>query len=159
MRGKVSGNVSKGKFGASLPEWELDMLHSVDLKGLAKSLYERRNTGIIVPYEARATTGWTPSEHECHINVDRFVLENSGHKAVRGWLVYNFELGPWLGWPAFWRFNAHSVIEDVNNRLFDITPAPRASKRYPFIRHDGPEGEFEALLASYSIRHLDHPIE
>ena len=122
------------------------MPHDVDLKGLAKSLYERRGTGTIVPYEPhQATTGWTSSENNCHINVDRFVRENGNHKAVRGWLVFDYTLGPFMGWPAFWRFTAHSVIEADDGRLFDITPS-RASQRYPFIRHDGPEGESRLSL-------------
>ena len=132
------------------------MSPSFDLKDFAKSLYERRDIGTIVPYEAGATTGWTPSEHECHINVNRFVLENPGYTAVRGWLVFDLTLCPLIGLPAVWRFIAHSVIEDVNNRLFDITPR-RAAQRHPFIRHDGPKGEFESLIVS--IRYLDHPIE
>ena len=28
-----------------------------------------------------------PRERECHINVDRYVLENPGCKTIRGWLV------------------------------------------------------------------------
>ena len=47
----------------------------INLNSLAKSLYERRSTGTIVPYEPQATTGWTPSDHNCHVNVERFVLE------------------------------------------------------------------------------------
>jgi len=79
--------------------------------------------------------------------VDRFVLENGGYKAVRGWLAFDYEQGPLIGLPSFWRFSAHSVVERVDGRLFDITPN-RASQRYPFIRHPGPEGEFEALIDS-----------
>ena len=118
-------------------------MHNVDLSGLAKSLYERRHTGIIVPYQPHRVTGWMPSERWCHTNVHRFVRENVGCKAVGGWLVFN-----WVR-----RFTAYSVIEDANGWLFDITPS-RASQRYPFVRHDGPEDEFEVLT---HIMHLDYP--
>jgi hypothetical protein len=131
--------------------------HQINLKSIAKSLYERRGTGKIVPYEPWAATGWTPSEHECHSNVERFVHENRDCKAVRGWWVFDYTYGPLIGRPAFWRFTAHSVIED-NGRLFDITPS-RAEQRYPFIRHNGPKGEFEALIFRFKITDLEHLIE
>ncbi|MGB2595759.1 MAG: hypothetical protein WBC87_12645, partial [Pseudolabrys sp.] len=47
-----------------------------------------------------------PSENDCHGNVDRWVLQHPGDRAVRGWLVFdNFLM------TRVCRFNAHSVVE------------------------------------------------
>jgi hypothetical protein len=78
-----------------------------------------------------------------HNNVDRWVLEHPDHKPVRGWLVFNL----------LRRFTAHSIVETPDGRLFDLTPA-RASRRYPFLRHRGLDGEFEAIVLAGFI-HLD----
>ena len=132
------------------------MANHVDLKAIVKALYARRHAGIVVPYEPCATSGWTPSEGECHLNSVRYAQENRGGKFVRGWLVYDFTLGPLIGRPSCYRFNAHTVLEDANGRLFDITPS-RASQAYPFIRHEGPADEFEALLGA-GVMYLDYPL-
>jgi hypothetical protein len=115
----------------------------IDLRALWQSLYARRAEAVVVPYEPRTVSSGPPTEHECHINVDRWVLEHPDHKPVRGWLVFNL-----LG-----RFTAHSVAEAPDGSLFDLTPS-RASRRYPFLRHQGPEGEFEAIVLAGHI-HLD----
>jgi hypothetical protein len=97
-----------------------------------------------VPYEPQTMVSGPPSEHECHNNVERWVSEHPDHKAVRGWLVFDL-----LG-----RFTAHSVVEAPDGRLFDLTPAPLASQRYPFLRHHGPDIEFEAIVRAGFV-HLD----
>ncbi|MGB8632836.1 MAG: hypothetical protein WCD69_26250, partial [Xanthobacteraceae bacterium] len=136
----------------------LEGLH-VDLKGLARSLYARRHEAVVVPYEPQTTTS-PASEHWCHKNVDRWVLEHPDHMPVRGWLVFDYsenELGRQLvsrqiGVPIpHCRFNAHSVVETPDGRLFDLTPAPKASQRYPFLRHDEADGDFEALLLAQIV--------
>jgi hypothetical protein len=88
-------------------------------------------------------TSGPATEHECHNNVDRWVSENPDHKAVRGWLFFNMLL----------RFTAHSVVEAPDGRMFDLTPS-RASQRYPFLRHHGPNNEFEAIVLAGFV-HLD----
>ena len=115
----------------------------IDLTALLKSLYARRKEAVVVPYEPRTIASGPPTGHECHNNVDRWVLEHPDHKAVRGWLVFNL----------LNRFTAHSVVETPDGRLFDLTPA-RASRRYPFLRHHGPDDEFEAIVLAGHI-HLD----
>jgi hypothetical protein len=115
----------------------------IDLKALWMSLYARCEEAVVVPHEPRTMTSGPPTEHECHNNVDRWVLEHPDHKPVRGWLVFNL----------LCRFTAHSVVETPDGRLFDLTPA-RASQRYPFLRHRGPDDEFEAIVRAGFI-HLD----
>jgi hypothetical protein len=88
----------------------------VDLHAIAESLYFRRESGVLVPFESRGLS-WKPDRNYCHINADRYALENPDHKAVRGWMVLNYSA---LG---FFRFMAHSVNEGIDGRLFDITPA------------------------------------
>jgi len=121
----------------------------VDLRVLAQSLYARRDEAVVVPYEEKTMTDGPPSENECHINADRWVQEHRDHKTVRGWLVFDRLLGSRLC-----RFNAHSVVEAPDGRLFDLTPS-RASRRYPFLRHEGP-GEFEEILGRIGLVHLDY---
>jgi len=112
----------------------------VDLQALAQSLYARRDEAVVVPYEGKTMTDGPPSENECHINADRWVQEHPDHKTVRGWLVFDRFLGSRLC-----RFNAHSVVETPDGRLFD----------YPFLRHEGP-GEFEEILGRIGLVHLDY---
>jgi hypothetical protein len=129
----------------------------IDLNALLASLYARRKEGVIVPYESRTMASGPPTEKGCHNNVDRWVLEHPNHKSVRGWLVFDWTeneigrrmLSRMLRLPVplpLYRFTAHSVVEAPDGRLFDLTPAPLASQRYPFLRHHGPEGEFEAIV-------------
>jgi hypothetical protein len=127
----------------------------IDLKALLPSLYARRQEAVVVPYEPQTMTSGPPTEHECHNNVDRWVLEQPNHKSVRGWLVFEWNETARLILPMLplCRFTAHSVVEASDGRLFNLTPS-KASRRYPFLRHHGPDGEFEAIvLAGHA--HLD----
>ena len=128
----------------------------VDLLALKKSLYARRRAAVVVPCEPAPMKSAKPREHECHINVDRYVLENPGCKSIRGWLVFDFTAMSLIGARPFFRFTSHSVVEAADGRLFDPTPS-QASQRYPFLRHEGPEGEFEAIIQAGHI-HLDYPV-
>ena len=135
----------------------------LDLKGLATALYTRRHEAVVVPYEPQPMTTGPASEHWCHENVDRWVFEHPDHKAVRGWLVFDWtenELGRRLLSLASvtlprCRFTAHSVVETPDGRLFDLTPS-QASQRYPFLRHHEADGEFETIILA-GVVHLDLP--
>jgi len=127
-------------------------MQDIDLKALTASLYARRTEAVIVPYEPQSTTSGSLTEHECHNNVDRWVLENPDHKSVRGWLVFDFNKTSQGWWPVC-RFTAHSIVETADGRLFDLTPS-RASQRYPFLHHQGPDGEFEAIVLAGHV-HLE----
>jgi len=110
----------------------------VDLVAIAKSLYLRRESGVLVPCERRETVGWNPSPRDCHKNSDQYAMENVGHRSVRGWLIFDdSDIGRY-------RFLAHSVVEGSDGKLFDLTPSP--APRPPFLPHEGPEGEFEAIV-------------
>lgn len=127
----------------------------IDIQALRVGLYARRYAAVTVPYFERSLTSGPAREKDCHNNVDRFVLENPDHKPVRGWLVFDFHQPPLWLFPVC-RFTSHSVVEGPDGDLFDITPS-KASRRYPFLRHEGPEGEFEAIvLAGYG--EIDHQV-
>jgi len=53
------------------------------------------------------------------------------------------------------RFIPHSVVEDEDGVLFDITPS-RASRRYPFLRDELTEEEYVLLITSRKLVNLDH---
>jgi hypothetical protein len=120
----------------------------VDLTVLRQCLYERRHEAVMVPFEARTLESGSPSYHNCHNNVDRWVREHPNDKAVRGWFVNDVNADGL--WPACY-FIAHSVIKDSTGRLIDITPN-RASQPYPFLQHDGPEDQFIAIVLAGHTR-------
>lgn len=125
-----------------------------ELRELGKALYERRQEAAVVPFDERRGADWAPVENQCHYNVDRWVSEHPGTRAVRGWLVFDFEKTS-MGLVHVVRFTPHSVVEDEDGRLVDITPSG-ASRRYPFLRHTGSDEEFEQLVTSRMLVHLDH---
>ena len=88
--------------------------------------------------------GWTPDENQCHRNVDWWVRANPACKAVRGWVVFDYNQTS-LGLVPQVLFEAHSVVEQEGGSWVDITPS-RVSQRYPFLRHEGSEDEFVELV-------------
>jgi hypothetical protein len=122
--------------GGEMPE--------IDLAELARSLYARRHEAVTAPFEVRPMVGDPLQAHKCHNNVDRWVAQNPGHKAVRGRMVFDWNSTSQRWWPVC-QFSAHSLVEDPDGRLVDITPS-KASQRYPFIPHDGPDEQFQAIV-------------
>jgi hypothetical protein len=61
------------------------------------------------------------------------------------------------GWWPFCDFIAHSVVEAPDGRLIDLILG-QASQHYPFLRHDGPEGQFEAIVRAGHV-HLSCAID
>ncbi|RYG84112.1 MAG: hypothetical protein EON59_13495 [Alphaproteobacteria bacterium] len=97
-----------------------------DLQQLVRCLFQRRSEGVLVPKVSVAADDWAPQEHECHDNVEVWVRSMPGTKHVYGFLHF----------AGLGTFNAHSVVEDGERGLCDITPS-RASQLYPFVRHAG----------------------
>jgi hypothetical protein len=89
-----------------------------------------------VPFKKVNLASGAPEIAKCHENVDRYILENRGFSAVRGWLTV-----PWLG-PAAW--TAHSVVMSPEGVLFDITPFAQELDRSAlrFVPHEGNEEAF-----------------
>ena len=128
----------------------------VDLLALMNSLYDRRQKAVVVPYEPTSMKSDSPREGECHNNADRYVLENPDCQSIRGWLVFDNATASVFSSRPHFRFTSHSVVERADGRLFDPTPT-QASQRYPFLRHEGPESEFDAIIA-VGYTQLDYPV-
>lgn len=129
------------------------MKSEAELQALAASLYARRREAVVAPFTERSIGDWKPSEGQCHRNVDWWVHHNPKSKAVRGWLFFDFNTTS-LGLYPFVRFTAHSLVEDEDGTLHDITPS-KASQRYPFIQHKGSEEEFISLVEEHQLVNLD----
>lgn len=125
-----------------------------DLQALGKRLYERRGEAVVVPFVERSLDDWRPDERECHRNVDWWVMNNPGCKAVRGWLFFDM-ITTSEGLLKFVWFNSHSVVEEPNGKVIDITPS-RASQRYPFIGHEGDEDDFTNLVDRRKIWRIEY---
>ena len=109
---------------------------------------------MIAPFVGRTMEDWVAQEGECYRNVDEWVSKNPDVRAVRGWLV--FDIGEASqGLLPLTRFTPHSVIEEDDGSLVDLTLS-RASRRYPFLRHDGTKEEFDSLVGSLMMVHLDY---
>jgi hypothetical protein len=120
------------------------------LADLARRLYDRRQEAVVVPFRNCSSEAFQPAEQDCHRNVDLWCKGHPSHMPVRGWVI--FEVYSPLG---FCRFISHSVVEDEDGVLFDITPT-RASKRYPFLNDEMTEEEYVLLITSRKLVNLDH---
>lgn len=92
-----------------------------------------------------------PQIGECHQNVDRYVLENRGFTAVRGWVTI-----PSLGTTAR---AAHSVVMSPDGDLFDITPFADERERHAtrFVPHVGDDQSFKDEREFQPLFHCDCP--
>jgi hypothetical protein len=121
-----------------------------DPQSIARSLYQRRQSSAVVPFEPGELQGWRPDPAFCHDNVARFVQECPDHRRVRGWIVRdNSDID------LFW-FYPHSVVEDPSGVLFDITP-PRGTAS-PFLKHQGSDADFDALVTNLGLNPLIYRI-
>ena len=111
-----------------------------DPQEIGRRLFARRSEGVIAKLKKVQIGDWRPSERECHRNVTIWCEQRADHKAVRGWLFFDL-----TGVVPLVRFTAHSVVEDVNGDLVDITPA-KVFQSYPFIRAEEDEETFESLV-------------
>jgi hypothetical protein len=95
-------------------------------------------SATVVPFVAVSPDGWQPKIAGCHPNVDRFVDENPGHTAVRGWVTLGTDGGTQI------LLTHHSVVRRSDGRLFDLTPLEDESIRptMRFVPHVGSEDFF-----------------
>lgn len=99
-----------------------------------------REFAVILPFVDVSSHGWVPIVSNCHSNVDRWVAENPGCRAVRGWICYiSFGL-------CGERLTGHSVVRTSDGSLIDITPVPPGAQRAElFIEHRGNLSLFFAM--------------
>jgi hypothetical protein len=121
-----------------------------DFKALGQQLFAMRHSAVVIPFAQRSLENWMPREKDCHANCTWWRENNPDCTAVRGWLYFDFG-----GLLNFVRFTAHSVIEQADGVLVDITPS-RASQHYPFIRHPGSEDDFSELIMVHGAMNLDY---
>ena len=76
--------------------------------------------------------GWR--RNNCHGNVQAFVAKYPQYRAVRGWAVN--------GAQGAHQLDAHSVICDADDILWDITFPDLAEHGIRFLRHRGTDEEF-----------------
>ena len=121
-----------------------------DTQEIGRRLYARRKEGVVTKIASVEIGDWKPSEHECHGNVTTWCERNPQHKPVRGWLFFDFD-----DYFPHVRFVAHSVIEDENGNLIDITPVISFS-RYPFIRAEEDEEMFASLVEEQGVTEINY---
>jgi len=110
------------------------------------SICARRDQAVQVPFVEVSPDGWTPEIAGCHPNVDRWVKENPGCEAVRGWITYM------VFGPAGVQLTAHSVVRDERGSLFDITPVKEGQPRGgAFVEHQGDPALF-CKMKDHDIR-------
>lgn len=122
------------------------------LAAICRRLYARRGSGLVIPFVEKKGANWEPQQWLCHGNAIRWVTENPDWKAIPGWLIFD------LSFAGRWRFSAHSVVEDADGTRIDITPAPTASRRYPFLEDEASHGDFMRLIGSARVQELDYEL-
>jgi hypothetical protein len=74
-------------------------------------------------------------------------------EGVHGWLVFDFTLISPI--QPFFRFNPHSVVEGKDGCRVDVTPS-RASRRYPFLEHEGLPDDIIRIVQGNAMIHIDY---
>src|SRR5215470_1106495 len=111
------------------------------------ALRERFDSAAQLRFEEPTT--WEPQPRECHQNVNEYCRRNPKCRPVRGWLIRDT-------WTVF----AHSVVDDPDRGLIDITP-PDCFQGQPkpktpwhpfrFLPHEGTDEEYLRLRSRYNI--------
>lgn len=117
------------------------MVREKEREEYEKSICERLREAKPIPLQKVVfADGSEPQASRCYENVDRWVKENSGATAVRGWVTYA-DFGSSTG------LTAHSVIRDRDGQPFDITPLGNERDRLGmrFVPHIGTEQEFKTM--------------
>jgi hypothetical protein len=117
-----------------------------ELLVLARQLYARRASGIVVPHQMLDPQHL---EGQCHRNAGVWARDNPGWKVVHGWLVFDHQKAS-FGLLPLVQFNPLSVVEDSNGVRVDPTPS-LASQRYPFLDHDGEADDFIRIVQGISL--------
>jgi hypothetical protein len=105
---------------------------------LAVDVLRRAVAGQTVELVEKVLRDYEPTSHLCHDNVREWVKLYPKYKQVYGFLVANqrdTDTSVVI---------AHSVVEDTDGTLCDITPS-ESEFRYPFVRHVGSDAEFELI--------------
>lgn len=102
---------------------------SKELERCASILFSRLSERVVVSKLDIIVREWRPTENECHFNARYLTLLDPTYKPVHGWLYIEG-----LDALGFVRFASHSVVEDSDGILFDITPCNSDTTKFGFIR-------------------------
>ena len=98
----------------------------------------------------------SPREGECHNNADRYVSlkTRTVNQSVAGLCSTML----WRRCSARAHISASHRILSWSGQTDDYsTPRRLRHQRYPFLRHEGPESEFDAIIAA-GYTQLDYPV-
>ena len=93
-----------------------------------------------IPFDAARATENGSEIGRCHDNVDRWVAEHAGDRALRGWITWHAVINGV-------RLTAHSVVMGSDDRPFDITPLSDEGLRawLTFVPHVGDDVSFARM--------------
>jgi hypothetical protein len=97
------------------------------LRDYASYLFGRVSESEHLKFKVVNLNGNHPLPNNCHENARKFVQSNPSYGVVYGWICVDDGLAS----PSV-DFIAHSVIQDVNGNLFEITPIYCTTSR-PFL--------------------------
>ena len=140
-RGRLAQMVRASGLHPEGPQFDPVVAHQltvVDFEQYRSSICARLLKFELVPYRVVSSADWKPEASHCHANVDRWVKENPGHTAVRGWAT------EWTDGGTKFFLAHHSVVRGEDGRMFDITPLDNQRMRghVRFIPHVGSDSEF-----------------
>ena len=128
---------------------------SIELINYAQYLFNNLFKSRIVKRVDINDARWIPKARDCHNNAISYCELHPDSKPVHGWLY--FDLSP-IGHV---RFIAHSVVQQPNGELYDITPAEIKSE-YPFIESNLDDESYSNVLDllnfAHQISYLDHKL-
>ncbi len=92
----------------------------------------------VIPYKFVILESGIPNADMPQENVEAFITQRPGFKAVKGWLILHGAI-----------LEKHVVVEQIGSRFrFDVTPLMVSA---PFFEHPGPSDEFDGLCGQISL--------
>ena len=126
-----------------------------ELIDYAQYLFDNASKSRVVKRIEISDARWTPKVRDCHNNAINYCELHPDCKPIHGWIY--FDLSP-IGYV---RFMAHSVVQQPNGQLCDITPAG-INNEYPFIESYLEDTSYsnvlEQLNNAHQISYLDHKL-
>lgn len=110
------------------------------LRNYGSYLFNRLSESEHLKFKVVNLNGNQPLPNNCHENARVFVKLNPNYKIVYGWICVDGGLAS----PNV-DFIAHSVIQDINGNLFEITPMHSIIPR-PFLSADLNDIDFADIV-------------
>lgn len=128
------------------------------LRNEASNIFARRAEGVLVQREVVTFCDWHPAANQCHDNTITLADANLNYVRIWGWL----DMG--LIEDNVVRFASHSVVQESDGLLIDITPTTAGFRVFPFIRSTITETEYDLAVSDLvrvfgASNCLDHFIE